>query len=67
MSIDREDCDERQARLDWMIDEFRKAQSRRLVKANDKAVESQHPEPSRARHLPRAESTGVVSPPTKHP
>jgi hypothetical protein len=41
MSIDREDCDQRQARLDWMIDEFRKAQSRRLVKANDKAVESQ--------------------------
>jgi hypothetical protein len=41
MNIDREDCDERQARLDWMIDEFRKAQSRRLAKANDKAVESQ--------------------------
>ena len=41
MSIDRDDCDERQARLDWMIDEFRKAQSRRLMKANDKAVESQ--------------------------
>jgi hypothetical protein len=41
MSIDREDCDERQARLDWMIDEFRKAQTRRLIKANDKAVESE--------------------------
>jgi hypothetical protein len=41
MSIDREDCDERQARLNWMIDEFRKAQTRRLIKANDKAVESE--------------------------
>jgi hypothetical protein len=41
MNIDREDCDERQTRLDWMIDEFRKAQTRRLVKANDRAVESQ--------------------------
>jgi hypothetical protein len=41
MSIDREDCDERRERLDWMIDEFRKAQSRRRVKVNDKALESQ--------------------------
>jgi hypothetical protein len=41
MSIDREDCDERQVRLDWMIDEFRQAQSRRLAKAKDKAVGSQ--------------------------
>jgi len=39
MSIDREDCAERQARLDWMIDEFRKAQMRRRVKASDKTVE----------------------------
>jgi hypothetical protein len=41
MSIDRDDCDERQARLDWMIEEFRQAQTRRLIMANDKAVESQ--------------------------
>ena len=41
MSIDRDDCDERQARLDWMIDEFRKAQMRRLIKANDRSVEPQ--------------------------
>jgi vacuolar-type H+-ATPase subunit H len=41
MSIDRDDCDERQARLDRMINEFREAQSRRLMKANDEAVESQ--------------------------
>jgi hypothetical protein len=39
MSIDHEDCAERQARLDWMIDEFRKAQMRRRVKATDKTVE----------------------------
>ena len=41
MSIDRENGDERQSRLDWMIEEFRTAQTRRLMKANDKAVESQ--------------------------
>ena len=41
MSIDRDDCNERQARLDWMIDEFRKAQTRRLMKADDKAAKSQ--------------------------
>jgi|1185.fasta_scaffold876844_2 hypothetical protein len=39
MSVDPEDCDERQARLDWMIEEFRKAQTRRRVKTNEKAVE----------------------------
>ena len=40
-NIDREDYDERQARLDWMIDEFRTAQARRLKKANDASAESQ--------------------------
>ena len=40
MSIDRDDCDERQAKLDWMINEFRTAQTRRLVKRNDTVVES---------------------------
>jgi len=33
MSIVRDDCDERQTRVDQMIDEFRRAQSRRLAKA----------------------------------
>ena len=33
MNIDRDDCDERQTRVDWMIEEFRTAQSRRLAKA----------------------------------
>jgi hypothetical protein len=32
MAIDRNDSDERQARLDKMIEEFRAAQQRRLVK-----------------------------------
>ena len=40
MSIDRDDSDERQAKLDWMINEFRAAQTRRLVKRNDNVVES---------------------------
>jgi len=33
MPIDRNDGEERQARLDKMIEEFRAAQQRRLVKA----------------------------------
>ena len=46
MSIVRDDCDERQTRVDRMIDQFRKAQSRRLarattVKADDQVVELQ--------------------------
>ena len=46
MSIVRDDCDERQARVDQMIDQFRKAQSRRLAKAttvktDDQVVELQ--------------------------
>ena len=46
MSIVRDECDERQTRVDRMIDEFRKAQSRRLARAttvnrDDQVVESQ--------------------------
>jgi hypothetical protein len=41
MSIDRDDGDERQARLDWMINEFREAQTRRSLKRHDQAVDSQ--------------------------
>jgi hypothetical protein len=33
VAIDRNDSEERQARLDAMIEEFRTAQQRRLVKA----------------------------------
>jgi LDH2 family malate/lactate/ureidoglycolate dehydrogenase len=33
MSIVRDDCDERQIRVDRMVEEFRTAQSRRLAKA----------------------------------
>jgi hypothetical protein len=44
MSIVRDDCEERLRRVDRMIDEFRRAQSRRLakttpVKGDDQAVE----------------------------
>ena len=44
MSIVRDDCDDRQTRVDQMIDQFRKAQSRRrakatTVKADDQVVE----------------------------
>jgi hypothetical protein len=46
MTIVPDDCDERQTRVDQMIDEFRQAQSRRLaqatpVKRDDHVVESQ--------------------------
>ena len=33
MAIDRNDSEERQARLDWMMEDFRTAQQRRTVKA----------------------------------
>jgi hypothetical protein len=46
MSIVRDDCGERQIRVDRMIDEFRQAQSRRrarapAVRGDDQVVESQ--------------------------
>jgi hypothetical protein len=46
MSIIRDDCAEHQIRVDRMIDEFRKAQSRRraratAVKGDEQVVESQ--------------------------
>lgn len=46
MSTVRDDCDERQKRVDRMIDEFREAQSRRraratVVRGDDHVVESQ--------------------------
>jgi hypothetical protein len=40
MSVERDNCDERQTRLDRMIAEFREAQSRRDGKPNDRVVES---------------------------
>ena len=40
MTSERDNCDERQTRLDRMIAEFREAQTRRYMKANDKIIES---------------------------
>lgn len=37
----RDDCEERQVRLDWMIDEFEEARRRRLAQASGGPVESQ--------------------------
>src|SRR6266576_2547212 len=49
------DGDDRQARLEWMIDEFQKARRRWLVKRDVRAVESQTDahttEPSRSQLL----------------
>lgn len=62
MSIVRDNCDERQIRVDRMVDELRKAQSRRLaeaatVKGDDQAVEcsamptARRRSPGQERHL----------------
>jgi hypothetical protein len=40
MTIERDNWDERQTRLDRMIAEFREAQTRRYMKANDKVIDS---------------------------
>ena len=48
VSLDGDDDNERQARLDWMIDEFRQAQTRRRVKATDKPADSQDAPVSKA-------------------
>jgi hypothetical protein len=53
MNIDRKDADERQARLDLMINEFRDAQSRRLAKAAKMHVDSP-PAPERKTAVARA-------------
>ena len=41
MAIDRDDRDERQARVEWMIREFQDAGRRRLVRVSERAVEPQ--------------------------
>jgi hypothetical protein len=55
MSIDREDSDERQrqARLDWMTDEFSMARTRRLMKATIDATVVDAASSSETRNLPR--------------
>jgi hypothetical protein len=52
MSIERDNVVERQVRVDQMIEEFRKAQARRLAKLNDRVVEP------KADPLPKAPPTG---------
>jgi hypothetical protein len=66
MTIERHDRDERQARLEWMLDEFQQARQRRLVKTGVRPVEPQAdkdtsgaPEHSTAR---RAVSADPVTP-----
>ena len=66
MSIDADDYDDRQTRVDRMIDEFRKAQSRRVAKASalngdDQGVESQRDADTQA-----AAVAGPTTTPTSH-
>jgi hypothetical protein len=58
MAIDRSPSEERQARLDAMIEEFRAAQQRRLVKRE--LVSS-----SRAEAAPQAMASVAPAPPDK--
>jgi hypothetical protein len=39
MAIDRDDREERQARLDWMINEFQEARRKRFAKGTNRVVE----------------------------
>ena len=39
MAIDRDDREERQARLEWMINEFQEARRRRFVRTTNRVVE----------------------------
>jgi hypothetical protein len=65
MSIVRDDCDERQPRVDRMIDEFRKAQSRRLAKAPTVKGDDQVVELQRDAHA-QAAIAGSAPIPTSH-
>jgi hypothetical protein len=53
MNVDCDDHAERQARLDWMIKEFREAQTRRNMKSDDKVVE---PKPDAILNAPRPDT-----------
>jgi hypothetical protein len=64
MSIVRDDCNERQTRVDLMIDEFRKAQSRRLANASTMKDDAQVAEFARVAHG-RAAIAGSASTPTR--
>jgi hypothetical protein len=52
MSVVRDDCDERQTRVDLMIDEFHKAQSRRLANATTVKGDDQMAEFAERRRWP---------------
>ena len=65
MSIDRDDSDERQIRVDRMIDEFREAQSRRRAKAT--AVKGdEHPVESQRDARAQAVVAGSTTTPARH-
>ena len=73
MSTGRDDCDDRQARLDWMINEFREAQSRRLAKRNhnrESQLDANKNAPLAGSAAPHetieAMATKSTTPPVKH-
>jgi hypothetical protein len=65
MSTVRDDGDERQTRVDRMIDEFRKAQSRRLAKATTVKGDDQTVELQRDAHAQAAVARSTTTP-TSH-
>jgi len=66
MSIVRDECDERQTRVDRMIDEFRNAQSRRLAKATTVNGDDQAVESRRDAHAQAAVAGSTATPRTSH-
>jgi hypothetical protein len=61
MNIVRDDGDERQIRVDRMIAEFRKAQSRRLIKATTVKPDDEAVEPQRHVHVDTAVARSTSS------
>ena len=66
MSIVRDECDERQTGVDRMVDEFRKAQSRRLAKATTVKGDDQAVELQRDAHAQAALAGSTATPSTPH-
>lgn len=57
MGIDRDDRDERQTRLDWMIDEFRRAQARRVGRVKDTVLDARPDADTQTIHGPACPAT----------
>jgi hypothetical protein len=66
MSIVRDEWDERQIRVDRMIDEFREAQSRRRARATAVNGDEQVAESQRDAHLQAVVTMSTMTPASSH-